>query len=131
MTLPPDAARVRIDKWLWAARFFKTRMLAAAAVKGGKVQVNGQRARPGRLLNNGDQLTIQRGSVTMVVSVRQLSERRGPAVIAQSLYQETDSSRQLRLQQQAAQQFIRLGTPRDEGRPNKKQRRELKHLRGR
>ena len=84
---------VRIDKWLWAARFFKTRSLARAAVQGGKVRLNDARAKPARILEPGDELRIQRGEETWVVHVEELSDRRGPASEAQKLYRETEESR--------------------------------------
>ncbi len=77
---------VRIDKWLWAARFFKTRSLARAAVQGGKVRLNDARAKPAKALELGDELRIQRGEETWVVHVRDLSDRRAPASPAQTLY---------------------------------------------
>src|SRR5688572_31043484 len=90
----PD--KVRLDKWLWAARFFKTRALAAEAVEGGKVQLNGDRPKRGRTLQVGDELRIRLGPYEHVVTVRALSDRRGPATQAAGLYQETDASRNAR-----------------------------------
>lgn len=88
--------KVRIDKWLWAARFFKTRSMAAQAVSGGKVHVNGARIKPARLVQPGDELRIRRGELEFVVIVQGLSEKRRPAREAQLLYEETESSIQLR-----------------------------------
>ena len=78
--------RVRIDKWLWAARFFKTRSLAAQAVAGGKVHINGARIKPARMVQAGDELRIRRGEVEFVVIVQDVAEKRGPAKEAQLLY---------------------------------------------
>ena len=84
---------VRLDKWLWAARFFKTRSVAREAVSGGKVHLNGNRAKPGRSLNVGDELRIQRGEEEYIISVVELSVRRGPAILARTLYEESEESR--------------------------------------
>ena len=92
--------RVRIDKWLWAARFFKTRSIATKAVNGGHVHVNGSRVKPARTIQIGDTLTIRRGHVEFEVVVQGLSERRGPAVKARTLYEETGES--IKLREQAA-----------------------------
>ena len=116
---------VRLDKWLWAARFFKTRSLATEAVSGGKVHVNEARVKPARAVQIGDTLEIRRGLYEYTVVVKDLSDRRGPASEAVLLYEETaDSiskreklSEQRRLQAQAAPQFER--------RPNKKDRRHI------
>src|SRR3990170_4643898 len=89
--------RVRIDKWLWAARFYKTRSLAARAVEGGKVQVNGERVKPSRELKPGDAVVIHIGELAWVIDVRALSMRRGPAETARKLYAERDASRERRL----------------------------------
>jgi len=85
--------KFRLDKWLWAARFFKTRSLAAEAVEGGKVRLNGNRAKPGRAVRVGDEVAIRRGPYQWVIKVRALSLKRGPAPQAQSLYSETEESR--------------------------------------
>ena len=116
------AESVRLDQWLWAARFFKTRSLAAAAAQGGKVHVRGDRAKPARAIRVGDRLQIRRGSYEWVVTVKALSTRRGPASEAVLLYEETaDSVRNrdaARAQAQAAP-FRERG-----GRPTKKDRRD-------
>src|SRR5712671_1027598 len=88
---------VRMDKWLWAARFFKTRALAAAACELGRVQSNGQRAKPAREVRAGDLLDVKNDSGDFQVEILALSEMRGPAPVAQTLYRETDASRALRL----------------------------------
>lgn len=118
------AESVRLDKWLWAARFFKTRSLAAEAAQGGKVHVHGDRAKPARPVRVGDRLQIRRGPYEWVVTVKGLSTRRGPAKEAVLLYEETADSVQNRdaarvqLQAQAAP-FRERG-----GRPTKKDRRD-------
>jgi len=88
--------KVRIDKWLWAARFFKTRSMAAQAVAGGKVHVNGGRIKPARIVQPGDELRIRRGELEFVVIVQGVSDRRRPAKEAQLLYEETEASLQQR-----------------------------------
>src|SRR5210317_1562851 len=89
-------AKVRIDKWLWAARFFKTRSMAAQAVTGGKVHVNGARIKPARQVQPGDELRIRRGELEFIVIVQGLSDKRRPAKEAQLLYEETEFSMQQR-----------------------------------
>src|SRR5256885_1972350 len=84
--------RVRLDKWLWAARFFKTRSLAADAIGGGKILVNGERVKPAKLLQAGDEVRLRLGPYEHVVHVRGISERRGPATVAATLYEETEAS---------------------------------------
>jgi ribosome-associated heat shock protein Hsp15 len=84
--------RVRVDKWLWAARFFKTRSLAAEAIGGGKILVNGERVKPAKLLQAGDEVRIRLGPYEHVVHVRGISERRGPATVAATLYEESEAS---------------------------------------
>lgn len=116
---------VRLDKWLWAARFFKTRPLASAAVSGGKVHLNGQRVKSGRSVRVGDGLQIQRAGFVWVVEVLTLAERRGPASIAETLYRETEASIQTRAQLREQQKLAALATPQTSGRPNKQQRRHI------
>jgi ribosome-associated heat shock protein Hsp15 len=118
----------RIDKWLWAARFFKTRGLAAEAVAGGKVEINGSRPKPSRIIHPGDQLTIRRGPYEWTVTVKAVSKLRGPAMQAQTLYEETEESVQRRL---AAMAQMRLERPPQfelPGRPSKKDRRAMKRF---
>ncbi|HHJ80824.1 MAG TPA: RNA-binding S4 domain-containing protein, partial [Candidatus Tenderia electrophaga] len=91
-----DPAKVRLDKWLWAARFFKTRSLASEAINGGHVHLNGARVKPSRCLKVNDELRIQKGMVEFVVHVLVLSDRRGSATIAQTLYKETEASQSRR-----------------------------------
>jgi len=117
------ADRVRLDKWLWAARFFKARTLAAEAVAGGKIHVGGQRGKPSHLVPLGEMLRIQRGPEEYLVTVRAVSDRRGPASVAVLLYEETAESRQ---QREALREQRRLEHPlfsQSTGRPTKRNRR--------
>ena len=121
---------VRADKWLWAARFFKTRGLAVEAISGGRVHVNGQRIKPAKEIAVGDELEISIGQSRFVVTVRGTAERRGPATEAQKLYEETEESRRAR-DIQAAQR--RLAAPPGaelSGRPTKRDRRRFDASRG-
>lgn len=124
--MPDDSSRVRIDKWLWAARFFKTRSLATEAVDGGKVQLNGERAKPAKLVKAGDEIRLRLGPYEHILIVRALGERRGPASVAQALYEETEASRTARA---ALATQLRLAPAafvyEDKGRPTKKDRRDL------
>ena len=113
---------IRIDKWLWAARFFKTRGLATEAVSGGKVAVNGARAKPSRLLRTGDALDIRRGPYEWTVVVKEVAKRRGPAPQAQRLYQETEQSARNRAAAIAQLKLERPPEFDDPGRPSKKER---------
>ena len=117
-------AGVRMDKWLWAARFFKTRSLAARACELGRIQAHGQQAKASREVRVGDLLQVKNDSGEFQVEVLLLSEIRGPAVIAQTLYRETEASRELRLK--LAEE--RKAMPR-EGKPSKRDRRKLDRLR--
>ena len=123
--------RVRIDKWLWAARFFKTRSLAARACELGRIGSNGQPAKASREVRVGDRLQIKNDSGDFQVDVLLLSEMRGPAAVAQTLYHETETSRELRLK--LAEE--RKATPHFEGsrenKPSKRDRRERNRFRGR
>lgn len=116
---------IRIDKWLWAARFFKTRSLAADAVAGGKVKVNGERAKPAKAVRVGDELRIRIGPYEHVIQVQALSARRGPATEAARLYQESDESQAARKQLATQLAAERVHAPTDKGRPTKRARREL------
>ena len=120
--------RVRIDKWLWAARFFKTRSLAAKAVDGGKVTLNGERAKPAKELKPGDELAIRVAELEWTVNVKELSERRGPAEVARQLYAETEASQQQR-QQAIEARRMHIGPVREEGgRPTKRDRRLIRRF---
>ncbi len=116
---------MRLDKWLWAARFFKTRSLASAEIDGGHVELNGERAKPAKTVKIGDEVRVRRDQNTHVVIVRALSERRGPASEAQLLYEETASSRKER--ERLAEQRRLAPTPAYEegGRPTKRDRRDM------
>ena len=115
--------RVRIDKWLWAARFFKTRSLATQAVEGGKVKLNGVRVKPARELRPGDRLHVQVGEYEWDLTVLTLSERRGPATEARTLYLEDETSRARREQQQRERRLYASPGGEMKGRPTKKSRR--------
>lgn len=125
MNSQETAIKVRIDKWLWAARFFKTRAMATEAINGGHVHVNGQRIKPARTVNVGDEVVITRPPYTFVVEVIALSEKRGPAAQARLLYQETEQSQQKRetLREQMRLQAANNPSPRK--RPDKQQRRKI------
>ncbi|MBZ5533120.1 MAG: RNA-binding S4 domain-containing protein [Acidobacteriia bacterium] len=124
-------ASVRMDKWLWAARFFKTRSLAGRACELGRVQSNGQPAKPAREVKIGDMLRVTNEGGEFHVEVLLLSEVRGPASVAQTLYRETEESRELRLkvaaERKATMQFETLPS----GRPSKRDRRRIIQFRGR
>ena len=122
--------RVRIDKWLWAARFFKTRGLAAKAVSRGKVHVNAERVKPAKLLDTGDRLRIVRGDIVVDVVVAGLSERRGPASRAALLYEETRESLSRRAEAAESRRLEKASAPRFEGRPDKRARRQLRRITG-
>ena len=118
---------LRLDKWLWAARFYKSRSLAAAAVSAGRVVVNGERVKPARALHVGDQVQLRRGDEVLTVVVDMLSARRGSASVAAALYTETPASEAARA---AAREQRRLQPHTDPGfRPDKRQRRELARIR--
>jgi ribosome-associated heat shock protein Hsp15 len=117
--------RVRVDKWLWAARFYKTRSLAGAAVEGGKAQVNGERVKPAKVLKVGDTLSIRSGDFAWEITVLGLSERRGSATEASKLYLESDRSKKAREEKSALLKIERRSNPFPGGRPTKKQRRQI------
>jgi ribosome-associated heat shock protein Hsp15 len=120
---------VRVDKWLWAARFFKTRALATDAVLGGHVQVNGVRVKPAKDVRVGDALQIRIGTLEWIVDVRALADRRGPASVARSLYEERPESKEAR-EQQVMQRRLAKPIGADLGaRPTKQDRRRLDALR--
>ena len=126
-----DGDRVRLDKWLWAARFYKTRALAAEAIEGGKIEVNGDRAKRSRPLRPGDELRIRLGPYEHQVVVRALSNRRGPAAEAATLYEETTASREARERLALQLKSVAPLFHHDKGRPTKKDRRDINRLRGR
>lgn len=118
---------VRLDKWLWAARFFKTRSRARQAVLGGKIEVNGQRAKPARTLAAGDRLQVQRGDSLWEVEVLALSERRGPATEAATLYAEFPES--IARREAEAESRRQQGRQEPARRPDKRQRRQIVQFR--
>jgi ribosome-associated heat shock protein Hsp15 len=120
-----NATRPRIDKWLWAARFFKTRSLAQEAVEGGKVRVNGDRVKSSREVKVGDVLVVQVGEYTWTVTVAGLSDRRGPAAVARLLYHEDAESRAARERQMEARQWQADPGSAIRGRPTKRDRRRI------
>ena len=126
-----DITRVRLDKWLWAARFFKTRGLAAQAIETGKVEVNGERAKRAKQLQVGDQLRVRLGPYHHIVKVRALSERRGPPAVAAQLFEETEESRKAREAMQLQVRVAQSVPGYDRGRPSKKDRRDIERLRRR
>jgi len=120
------APSVRLDKWLWAARFFKTRSIAADAAGGGKVQLNGERAKPAKPVKVGDQLVVRSGDYEWTINVVALSERRGPATVAQGLYEEIEQSRLAREEKAAQLKAERRAMPEfNRGRPSKRDRRKI------
>jgi len=116
---------MRIDKWLWAARFFKTRALASKACELGRIESNGVRAKPAREVRAGDKLRIENAGGTFVVDVVQLSEMRGPAAVAQTLYRETDASREARMKMAAERKALEQYIPLPARRPTKRDRRRI------
>jgi ribosome-associated heat shock protein Hsp15 len=120
-----NSESIRIDKWLWAARFFKTRSLAADAVTGGKIDVNGARAKPSRIMRLGDKLSIRRGPYESTVVVKGLAKLRGPASEAQLLYEETEESIRKRELTSAQLKLERPPEFHSPGRPSKKDRRAV------
>jgi ribosome-associated heat shock protein Hsp15 len=122
--------RVRIDKWLWAARFFKTRALAARSCELGRIESNGQPAKASREVCVGDLLRVKNDAGDFQVQVLALSEMRGPAAVAQTLYRETDASRELRLKLAEELKAMPHFETSREGRPSKRDRRAIDRLRG-
>jgi ribosome-associated heat shock protein Hsp15 len=121
---------VRMDKWLWAARFFKTRALAARACELGRIQSNGQPAKPARDVHVGNMLRITNGGGDFEIEVLLLSEVRGPASIAQTLYRETEASRELRQKVAAERKAMKQFEELPAGRPSKRDRRRIIQFRG-
>jgi ribosome-associated heat shock protein Hsp15 len=122
---------LRIDKWLWAARFFKSRALAARACELGRIGSGGQSVKPAREVKVGDLLQVRNDSGEFQVEVVLLRETRGPAAVAQTLYRETEASRKQRLKLTEERKAMLYFEPSREGKPSKRNRRELNRLRGR
>ena len=122
---------VRMDKWLWAARFFKTRSLATRACELGRIEANGQPVKPARDVRAGDLLRVKNDSGDLQLEVLALSSMRGPAAVAQTLYRETEASRQLRLKLAEERKAMPHSEAFREGKPSKRDRREIGRLRGR
>ena len=116
---------IRLDKWLWAARFFKTRSLAADAINGGKVEIDDARAKPSRVVRLGDRLKIRRGPMESTIVVKQIARLRGPASQAQLLYEESDESIRKRAAVAAQMKLERPPEFDAPGRPSKKHRRDM------
>lgn len=129
MSTPPIS--VRIDKWLWAARFFKTRALASRACDLGRIQANGVKAKPARDVRTRDRLRIENDGGIFEVDVLALSEVRGPAAVAQALYQETESGREVRLKLAEERKAMQQAMAVPEHRPSKRDRRRIIQFRGR
>jgi ribosome-associated heat shock protein Hsp15 len=121
-------ATLRIDKWLWHARFHRSRALATAAVAGGHVQLNGERVKPARLLRVGDRVTVNRGGESVEGTVTGLPLRRGPAAWMQAAFVEDPASRERREREAAFRQLHGGPMPHPETRPDKRQRRQLERL---
>jgi len=128
--MPNPGTAVRLDKWLWAARFFKTRALAVEAIEGGKVELNGEKPKRAKTVKPGDRLRLRLGPYEYLLTVRDVSERRGPASVAVGLYEEDPEAKArrelLREQHRMAPPAFDFG----EGKPSKKQRRDLHRLKG-
>ena len=119
---------VRVDVWLWAARFFKTRSLAKQAIEGGKVELNDAAGKPAKAVHAGDRLKLRRGDENLVVDVAALSERRGPAAAAQALYRETDESRSARETLREQRRLEGAGFSKPATKPDKRARRLIRAL---
>ena len=121
---------MRIDKWLWAARFFKTRSLASRACDLGRIESNGRAVKPSREVRAGDMLQVKNDAGRFEIEVLVLTDVRGPAAVAQTLYRETEASRELRLRLAEERKAMPRVEPFEHGRPSKRNRRQLGRLRG-
>ena len=131
--MPPEPSRnaVRIDKWLWAARFFKTRVLAAKACDLGRIRSNEIEAKPARDVHVGDMLRVKNEGGEFHIEVLQVSEIRGPATVAHTLYRETEASKEQRAREAAERKAMQQYAPLPERRPSKRDRRRIIQFRGR
>lgn len=120
-----ETSSIRIDKWLWAARFFKTRGLASEAIKAGKVSVNGERAKPSKIVQAGDRLTVRRGPFEYALTVTIISKHRGPSAQAAALYREDQESIEERERLTLQLKAQSAARPRFPGRPSKRERRKI------
>ncbi len=125
-----EANQVRLDKWLWAARFYKTRQLAQEAVNGGKVHLNHKRVKASHTIKSGDVLSITKGTFNLIVIVKSLSDKRGPAKVAQQLYEETEESIAGRELRKLELKSLKQTMPIPSHKPNKKERQQLRKIRG-
>jgi ribosome-associated heat shock protein Hsp15 len=125
---PPQ--KMRLDKWLWAARFFKTRSLANQAIENGRVKLNGERVKPAREVNAGDRLDLRVGELDWTVTVRALAMQRGPAPVAQALYEEDAESHVRRQAQQGERKLAAGPAAAVKGRPTKRDRRQIHRFTG-
>ena len=121
---------MRLDKWLWAARFFKTRSLATQAIDNGRVKLNGERVKPAREVKPGDRLDVRIGEVEWTLTVQVLAMQRGPAPVAQALYEEDLASRARRLQQASDRKLAASPAAAIKGRPTKRDRRQIHRFTG-
>ncbi|MCW8827345.1 MAG: S4 domain-containing protein [Gammaproteobacteria bacterium] len=125
MKSQPELESTRVDKWLWAARFFKHRKLATEAVSGGHVHLNGNRIKPARAIHVGDELTISKGNISFEVTVEAISDKRGSATIAATLYHESDESRAKREAYAEQMKLQAASAPSPAKRPDKRSRRRI------
>ena len=125
MPIAGEQDKVRIDRWLWAARFFKTRSMAAQAVTGGRVHVDGVRVKPAKMVQAGDVLRIRRGEIEFVVTVLGLAAKRGPAKVAQLLYEESEESIAAREKIREQKRLLAMGRLQPTRRPTKQERRQI------
>lgn len=128
MTGPDTAATVRLDLWLWAARFFKNRTLSRQAIETGKVEVDGQRPKVSRAVRAGDVLRVSRGEETFEVTVLAIASKRGSAAVAQTLYRESDASKAAREEARAMRAAARTGYEAPKSKPDKRARRLIRAL---
>ncbi len=128
--MPDFENKTRLDRWLWAARFYKTRTLASAAVSGGKVHLSGQRVKASRSVKVDDCYEIVRGVERFEITVQQLGDKRGSAQIAQLLYIETEASKILRERQAQQRKIAALAQPQSDHKPNKQERRKIRSFKG-